>query len=285
MEHLKKFRKLNRTTAHRKALYRNMVEALIKHKKIETTLIKAKEIRRVSEKIITKARVNSLHNIRIIGKLIKDKDLLKKLFTDIAPLYVGRNGGYTRIIRLGKRKGDGADMAFLELITDEVATTKKKKKKKKEDEKVQKSGTVVKEKAEKSVKDEDKVATRNGKVELYKDKEDKFRFRLKAGNGEIIAVGESFTTKEECLAEIDTLKKIAVNASIVDLDSDEEVEEVKGEKFEIYTDKSGEFRFRLKSDNGSIVAVGEGYKAKQGCLNGIESIKKNVVDVEIKEID
>jgi len=128
MDHLKGFSKLNRTHSHRRALYKNMVSSLLLKERIETTLVKAKEIRRVVEKIITKARVKSLHNVRIVGRLITDKDILKKLFDDIAPRYKERNGGYTRIIKLAKRKGDGADMAFIELVS-EISKTKKKKKK------------------------------------------------------------------------------------------------------------------------------------------------------------
>lgn len=128
MNHLKGFRKLNRTHSHRRALYKNMATALLKNEKIQTTLIKAKEIRRVVEKIITRAKVKNLHNIRIVNKLIKDKDVLMKLFNEIAPRYVNRNGGYTRIIKLPKmRAGDGSAMAYIELI-EEVAATKKKKK-------------------------------------------------------------------------------------------------------------------------------------------------------------
>lgn len=129
MRHQKGFKQLNRTHSHRKALYRNMTEALLKREKITTTEVKAKEIRRIVEKIITKAKVNSLHNIRIVSKMIKDKELLMKLFNEVAPRYVDRTGGYTRVIKIGKRQGDGAEMAVLELVEEVVAKKKKKKKK------------------------------------------------------------------------------------------------------------------------------------------------------------
>ena len=129
MKHISGFRTLNRRTAHRKALYRNMVEALYKNERIQTTTIKAKEIRRVAEKLITKAKEKSLHNIRIIAKFISDKAILMKLFDEIAPRYIERNGGYTRIIKLARRKGDGAEMAYLELIEEQGVSKKKKKKK------------------------------------------------------------------------------------------------------------------------------------------------------------
>ncbi len=125
MEHIKGFRKLNRTHAHRKALYRNMVTSLLKKERIKTTLVKAKELRRVIEKMITKAREKNVHNIRIIGKLILDKDMLKKLFDDVAPRYKERNGGYTRIIKLGKRAGDNADLAYIEFVEESVPKKKK----------------------------------------------------------------------------------------------------------------------------------------------------------------
>lgn len=131
MKHLKGFNTLNRTHAHRRALYRNMVEALIENEKITTTVAKAKELRRVAEKIITKAKVKNLHTIRQINKLIKNETLLMKLFNDIAPRYEKRNGGYTRIIKLAARKGDGAEMCIIELLGEEEQVSKKKKAKKK----------------------------------------------------------------------------------------------------------------------------------------------------------
>lgn len=131
MKHLKGFNTLNRTHAHRRALYRNMVEALIENEKITTTVAKAKELRRVAEKIITKAKVKNLHTIRQINKLIKNETLLMKLFNDVAPRYEKRNGGYTRIIKLAARKGDGAEMCIIELLGEEEQVSKKKKAKKK----------------------------------------------------------------------------------------------------------------------------------------------------------
>jgi large subunit ribosomal protein L17 len=130
MKHLKGFRKLNRNAAHRKALYRNMVEALFSNERICTTVQKAKEIRKVAEKLITKSKNKTLHNIRNVGKTIKNKEILMKLFDDIAPRYMDRPGGYTRIIKAGRRAGDGAYMAYLELIEEQVVSKKKKKKKK-----------------------------------------------------------------------------------------------------------------------------------------------------------
>lgn len=108
------------------------------------------------------------------------------------------------------------------------------------------------------------------------------KFDLKAGNGEVIATSQVYASKNSCLNGIESVKKNAAIAGIEDQTS-EGYDTVKNPKFEVYTDKSGEFRFRLKASNGEIIATGEGYKAKASCLNGIESIKKNAPDAEITE--
>lgn len=108
------------------------------------------------------------------------------------------------------------------------------------------------------------------------------RFNLKAGNGEIIATSETYTSLTACKAGIQSVIKNAPVAATED-QTKEDFETAKHPKFEVYTDKAGEFRFRLKATNGQVIAVGEGYKALQGCLNGIDSIRKNVVDAKIIE--
>ncbi len=107
-----------------------------------------------------------------------------------------------------------------------------------------------------------------GKFEVYTDKAEKFRYRLKAGNGEVILTGEAYNTKSACLDGIESVKK---NSQI---DS----------AFEVFEDKSGEFRFRLKAVNGEIIGQGESYNAKSGCMNGIESVKKNAADSTTVEL-
>jgi uncharacterized protein YegP (UPF0339 family) len=107
-------------------------------------------------------------------------------------------------------------------------------------------------------------------------------FNLKAGNGEIIATSEVYTSKSSCMNGIASVKRNSVLAGIEDQTVDG-FEKIKNPKFEVYTDKKGEFRFRLKAGNGEIIATGESYKAKAGCMNGIESIKKNAPDAEIVE--
>ncbi len=109
-------RKLGRTASQRKALFRSMVTALIKCEKIETTEIKAKEIRSLAEKTITLAKKGDLHSRRLAAELINEPAVLQKLFDNTAPRYAERPGGYTRIIKMGPRRGDAAPMVILELI-------------------------------------------------------------------------------------------------------------------------------------------------------------------------
>lgn len=108
------------------------------------------------------------------------------------------------------------------------------------------------------------------------------KFDLKAGNGEVIATSEVYTTASACRNGIESVRKNSTLAKLED-QTVENYETVTNPKFEVYTDKAGEFRFRLKARNGEIIAVSEGYKAKASCLNGIESVRKNAPDAEIKE--
>ncbi len=119
MRHLKAGRKLNRTSAHRKALFRNMVTALVRRERIRTTLAKAKELRGKVERTITLGKKGTLHARRNAMKLVADKDSLKKIFGPLAERYANRPGGYTRVIKLGHRLGDDAPMAFIELVDRE----------------------------------------------------------------------------------------------------------------------------------------------------------------------
>ncbi len=108
------------------------------------------------------------------------------------------------------------------------------------------------------------------------------KFSLVAGNGEIIADSEVYKSKAACLNGIESVKKNAVAAKLFDT-TEEGAKAVSNPKFEIYKDKAGEFRFRLKAKNGQIIAVGEGYKTKKACLNGIASIQKNAPEAKIEE--
>ena len=128
MRHLKRTAKLGRTGQHRNAMLANLVCSLIKHKRVTTTLAKAKAARRLAEKLITRAKVDSVHNRRIAARSIDDGRVLDKLFKDIAPRYAQRPGGYTRILKMGRRFGDASEMVILELIERKERERLRKKK-------------------------------------------------------------------------------------------------------------------------------------------------------------
>lgn len=109
-------RKLGRPTDHRRAMLRAMVTFLIEKGKIETTVTRAKEVRSMAEKMITTAKQDTLHSKRQVLSFITKEDVVKKLFDEVAPKYKERNGGYTRIVKIGPRRGDAAEMAIIELV-------------------------------------------------------------------------------------------------------------------------------------------------------------------------
>ncbi len=134
MKHRIGFNALGRRSAHRKALHRNMVTSLFRYERIKTTKAKALEVRKTAEKMVTRAKEDSVHNRRIIAKRIQDKAVLDKLFKEIGPRFVSRAGGYTRIIKLGRREGDASEMVILELLDRKIKEKKTTKKDKKEKE-------------------------------------------------------------------------------------------------------------------------------------------------------
>lgn len=117
---------------------------------------------------------------------------------------------------------------------------------------------------------------------LIKTVKSGIKFDLKAGNGEVIATSEVYTSDAACKNGIESVKKNAPIAKLED-QTVENYETVTNPKFEVYTDKAGEFRFRLKARNGEIIATSEGYKAKPSCLNGVESVRKNAPDAAVEE--
>lgn len=137
MRHRKSGRKLGVTASHRKALIASLSTALLRHKKIRTTVAKAKETRMFVEKLITRARrahgiedkAKTVHARRMVARTIKDKDVLRELFGEIAGKVASRPGGYTRIVKLGRRQGDGAEVAILELVDFQGAQPKEKESK------------------------------------------------------------------------------------------------------------------------------------------------------------
>ena len=116
MRHGKKFNHLGRTAAHRKALLQNLSIALIEHKRIQTTLAKAKALRRHIEPLVTKSKTNTTHSRRVVFSYLQNKEAIKELFGTIAPAVGNRPGGYVRVIRTGFRKGDSAEMAMIEFV-------------------------------------------------------------------------------------------------------------------------------------------------------------------------
>jgi large subunit ribosomal protein L17 len=116
MRHQKRGRKLGRDSAHRKSLYANLTAELIQHGRIRTTVAKAKEVRPIAEQMITLGKRGDLHARRQAVAFLRQKPIVKSLFDDIAPRYAERPGGYTRIIKLGPRLGDAAEMAYIELV-------------------------------------------------------------------------------------------------------------------------------------------------------------------------
>ncbi len=116
MRHGDKINNLSRTASHRKALMANLASELIKHKRIFTTLAKAKALRTYVEPLLTRGKTDSMHNRRTVFAYLKNKEVIDVLFGDIAPKIKERNGGYTRVIKMGNRKGDAAEMAMIELV-------------------------------------------------------------------------------------------------------------------------------------------------------------------------
>jgi large subunit ribosomal protein L17 len=154
MRHNVSGRKLNRTAAHRKMLYRNLVTSLFKYERIQTTVPKAKEARIVAEKLITKAKKGDLHSRRLAARKVNEPAVLQKLFAEIGPRYADRPGGYTRIMLMGPRRGDNAEIAILELVGGhpkrKVTDTLKRKRARKvlvAEEKAEAQATLVEEAA------------------------------------------------------------------------------------------------------------------------------------------
>jgi large subunit ribosomal protein L17 len=131
MRHNKAGRRLGRTTSHRIAMFRNMVTSFLSHERITTTDAKAKELRCIAEKMITFGKKGDLNSMRIAAAYIRDKKVVSKLFTAIAPRYKERNGGYTRIVKLGIRPGDNAPLSLIELVEEEMEAKPAKKQAKK----------------------------------------------------------------------------------------------------------------------------------------------------------
>ena len=127
MRHANAFRKFGRAPSHRKAMFKNLASSLIKHERIETTLAKAKDLRRVSEKLITLAKEDTLHRRRQAYAYLPEKAVVHKLFAELGPKFKKRPGGYTRVLKTDRRAGDAAEMAIIELVQEEFKPKAKKK--------------------------------------------------------------------------------------------------------------------------------------------------------------
>lgn len=168
MKHRIGFNRLERRQGHRKALKNNMVTSLFRYERVATTKAKALEIKRVAEKMVTRARVDSVHNRRLIAQHIHDKEVLAKLFTEIAPRYLERPGGYTRVLKTGRRQGDAAETVILELV-DRVIEEKVRRTPEKEA--VAEAEAVVEEEEAEAPEAEAEVSTEEATAEEESDVE------------------------------------------------------------------------------------------------------------------
>lgn len=160
MNHRNGFNPLSRTTAHRRAMSRNMVTSLFRFERITTTKAKALEVRKAAEKLITRSKIDSVHNRREAAKFIADEKILNKLFTEIGPRMKDRNGGYTRVLKIGFRQGDAADMVILELVDYKLDTEAKEEKTEAKAKKSAKSAEEKNEPAKKAATAEKKPAAK-----------------------------------------------------------------------------------------------------------------------------
>ena len=156
MKHRRGFNPLERSSAHRKALHRNMVTSLFRYERIRTTKAKALAVRRSAEKLITRAKEDSVHNRRIVSARLYDEGIVAKLFTNIAVRMKERNGGYTRILKLGERPGDATEVVILELVDYKLDSDGASEKKAKKQAKKETKKEAAKEKKEKASAKEEK---------------------------------------------------------------------------------------------------------------------------------
>jgi len=241
MRHRIKGRKLNRTASHKKALIRNLANQLFEHKEIRTTIAKAKEARITIERLITYAKKGDTHHRRLAFSFLRQKDSIKTLFDEIAPAYTERQGGYTRVIKLGRRHGDGAPMALLQLVGFEtLADTSKPEKKKKsrqKDEKPVKTDVQVAEASESEVKEPAVDETKKVEEEVtqeVEEKSEKETEKVKAAvSEEEVKPGEESKSAEEekpveepqAVEEESAVEEKSDETKAEDADSDEEKKE------------------------------------------------------------
>jgi large subunit ribosomal protein L17 len=171
MRHAKRVKKLGRTKSHRKAMLANMAASLLTYQVIKTTETKAKEVRKLAEKLISLAKRGDLHAHRQVYDVIKDRKLVKKLFDEIAPKFADREGGYTRVSKLGPRRGDGAPVSVVELLLERAPKEEKKGKKGKGEKKAKPA--EAKEAKAKKEKKKEKPKAKAGEVEEKEEPDEK----------------------------------------------------------------------------------------------------------------
>ena len=206
MRHGKSGRKLNRSSSHRLAMFRNMVTSLLDHERIYTTHAKAKELRRWADWMITLGKRGDLHARRQALQVIRDKAVVHKLFTDLAQRYQARSGGYTRTVRVGYRVGDGAPLSLIELMTGE--TVKKKKKRKRKPRKaVEAAPPAVEEAVEEEAVAQEVTAAEEAVAEEAVEKKKKKRKPAKKAKAEAPAAEEASEPESEKAAKTAKKKK------------------------------------------------------------------------------
>ena len=172
MNHKNGFNPLSRTTAHRRAMTRNMVTSLFRYERITTTKAKALEVRKSAEKLITRAKEDTVHNRREAAKFIQDSKILNKLFTEIGPRMKERNGGYTRVLKLGYRQGDAADVVILELVDYKLESDADKEEKKASAKKAPAKSSTTKKAASKSKEADGEVKPKKASKKASEKKEE-----------------------------------------------------------------------------------------------------------------
>ena len=178
MRHGKRVKKLGRTKSHRKAMLANLAASLFMYQMIKTTEAKAKEVRKLAEKVISLAKRGDLHAHRQVYDVIRDRKLVKKIFGEIAPKFKDREGGYTRIVKLGIRKGDGAPLSVVELLMERPPKEEKKGKKEKGAKKIKPEKVKG---AKPSKEKKEKVEAKAGKVEKEEEKPEEKEKEVKEG--------------------------------------------------------------------------------------------------------
>ena len=200
MRHGKRFNHLGRTTSHRKAMLANMASSLFVNKRINTTLAKAKELRKYVEPLITKAKSDTTHSRRVVFSYLQDKESIQALFNEVADRVADRPGGYTRIIKLGSRLGDNAEMAMVELVDFNDLLIKESAPKKTKTRRRKKSSSADAE--TKTVKAEDKKVETTEKKEEVKDSKTEVSEEKKIENTEIEAEEKVEAKSEEEVTEV-----------------------------------------------------------------------------------